>query len=307
MYIVRVSGGLGNQLFQLGFAFYLEKKFSCCVKLDLSFFCDQYNILYENYLKFNKIEKRKYEFMNNSPFEICDDNELALTALGFNDKKKVNFVFLSVFKFAALIFSWTLLFKIFSRNIINDLNFKSKKYDNKSLIFSGYWQEKIYFFQFEMFIKNSLSDILNKVNPKYFHFSGKYNLDEYIVIHVRKGDYSFLKKYFDLDFVYYKNAVLFIRNIKPDLNKILIITNDRDWCLCNLQFEEYIIEFSNSNFHDDFSLMKNAKFIVTSNSTFSFWAAFLGQPIIVTHPNLWYIDKEFGYIPISWYSINCLI
>jgi hypothetical protein len=307
MYIVKLSGGLGNQLFQIGFAFYLKKTSNSLVKIDLSFYSDQYNVLYGNYLKYRKVEKRKYEFINNSPFEICNQKELALVALGISDKtNKLNKFFINFICFLASIFSWTIMLKIFSKNIVNDLNFTSKIFEKKKLIFSGYWQEKSYFVELEHFIKISLQNALKNVNSNFFELTSNYNLNDYIVLHVRKGDYSFLNKYFDLDFVYYKNAVFHIQNINPCLNKLLIITNDTNWCLNNLQFDKFSIEFSKSSLYFDFSLMTNAKYIVTSNSTFGFWAAYLGEPIIATQPNLWYNDKEFGFKPNSWYSINCL-
>ena len=47
MVIVRIMGGLGNQLFQLGFAFcYLKSNYE--VKLDTSFYEDQ-SFLYGRY------------------------------------------------------------------------------------------------------------------------------------------------------------------------------------------------------------------------------------------------------------------
>jgi hypothetical protein len=307
MFLVRVSGGLGNQLFQIAFAFYLRETTKGIVKLDLSFYNDQYNFLYGRYLKSRKIEKRKFEFLNNCPFECCNKKELSLITLGLNDNnKKVNSAFVNFFTILASAFSWTLLFNIFSKNVINDSNFKTKIYYTKSKIFFGYWQDRRFYTELENFIKISLHNSLYNVNPNYFDIKTKYNLNEYIVLHVRKGDYSFLNKYFDLDIVYYKNALLHIQNFIPNIKNILIITNDTTWCVNNLKFEEYNIEFSNSNLYFDFSLMSNAKYIITSNSTFCFWAVFLGNPIIAIQPNLWYIDKEFGYIPDSWHLINCL-
>lgn len=307
MFLVRVSGGLGNQLFQIAFAFYLKELTKSIVKIDLSFYNDQYNFLYGSYLKLRKIEKRKFEFINNCPFESCNQKELSLIALGlYNKEKKINYIFVKFLINIASIFSWTLILNFFSRNVINDANFKTKNYHKKSKIFFGYWQDKMYSTEFENFIKISLRKSLNNVNTNYFNLNTNYNLNEYIVLHVRKGDYSFLNKYFDLDFIYYKNALLYIQNIMPNIKNILIITNDTTWCENNLQFDEYNIEFSTSDLYLDFSLMSNAKYIITSNSTFCFWAVFLGNPIIALQPCLWYIDKEFGYLPNSWQLINCL-
>ena len=253
MFLVRVSGGLGNQLFQIAFAFYLKEVTKSIVKLDLTFYNDQYNFLYGSYLKLRKIEKRKFEFINNCPFECSNQKELSLITLGlYNKEKNINCTFVKFFINIASIFSWALILNFFSRNVINDVNFKTKNYHNKSKIFFGYWQDKMYFTELEKFIKISLYNSLNNVNPNYFNLNTNYNLNEYIVLHVRKGDYSFLNKYFDLYFFYYKNAVLYIQNIMPNIKNLLIITNDTTWCKNNLQFDEYNIEFSSSDLYFDF-------------------------------------------------------
>jgi hypothetical protein len=60
------------------------------------------------------------------------------------------------------------------------------------------------------------------------------------------------------------------------------------------------------SFYYDFSIMNQAKYIVTSNSTFCFWAVFIGQPFIATMPTFWYNNSKFGYIPKGWQIINCI-
>ena len=113
MVIVRVMGGLGNQLFQLGFAFYLSKKFNYKVKLDTSFYEDQSNLLYGRYLKFNKIPVREFHFLKNSHFAICSKDEL-VEKIFFHESHSLNYL-KKMIMFLVKFISWSFLLKLFSR------------------------------------------------------------------------------------------------------------------------------------------------------------------------------------------------
>jgi hypothetical protein len=47
---------------------------------------------------------------------------------------------------------------------------------------------------------------------------------------------------------------------------------------------------------DDFFQMYNAEFLISSNSTFSFWAGYLGNSKILLTPKKWYNRKPFYFI-----------
>ena len=137
-------GGLGNQLFQLGFAFYLSKKLNYKVKLDTSFYEDQSNFIYGEYLKFNKIPKREFHFFKNSHFEICSKDEL-VESMSFRESYSINWLN-KVILFLGNFISWSFLMKVLTRNILTEKIIKTRKTNFKDdVIYSGYWQDTFFF------------------------------------------------------------------------------------------------------------------------------------------------------------------
>jgi hypothetical protein len=307
MIIVRISGGLGNQLFQIGFAYVLANKTKQKVSIDLSFYTDQNHFLYKRYLSFNKIPKRKFEFYSSLPFELCEFDDICNVLLT-NENSTIKLLTLKkkFIRTITFLISTSFLLKIISKRVVDERKIDLNNLNCYNIIYSGYWQSRIYFDTYDNKLKKYIYNLLFSRN--FFNFKIQFNLNDCIVLHVRKGDYIQINEYFNLDMIYYNNSINYIHKLYPNLNKILIITNDQDWCLNNLQLGDYEFEFSDSNMNlfYDFSILYNAKYIVTSNSTFCFWAAFLGQPIIATIPNLWYRDNGFDYIPDSWQIINCI-
>ena len=138
--------------------------------------------------------------------------------------------------------------------------------------------------------------------------------EKFSAIHVRRGDY--LKNLYKHPFCgkrYYKEAIKKLGN--PD--RIIIFSDDIKWCRNNLKGPN-INYMENTSVMDDFYLMTVADKIVISNSSFSYWAAFLNEKkskVIV--PSLWFgfrhkVDTT-DLIPKEWtvlrnnYSIFGLI
>lgn len=124
-----------------------------------------------------------------------------------------------------------------------------------------------------------------------------------VAIHIRRGDYlkadNFHVNLWETD--YYKNAVRFFPNEKflvfckdnqsPEQDK-----SDEEWCRQNLPAllgEEGIgWEFARreNTEVEDLNLMASCKAIIMANSSFSWWAAFIGQPTRVVCPSRWFVD-----------------
>jgi len=298
-------GGLGNQLFQIGFAFYLSNKLNYKVKLDISFYEDQCNFFYGEYLKFNKIPKREYHFFKNSHFAICSKDEL-IQSICFSGSYSKNLL-KKVILFLGNFISWSFLMKLLTRNILTEKIIKTR---NKNLIdcviYSGYWQDTFFFKEFEVELKRYISHILICND---FSLSNKIdliNLDSYVVMHIRKDDYSEISDYYSLGMQYYKDAFEMVFNKYPKIKGVLICTNDKDWCKKNIFFPGFELKYSSdeSDMFSDFQILYNSQFLVIANSTFSFWAGFLGNHDIVVLPSLWYKNKPFKFIPKNWISLT---
>ena len=305
MVIVRITGGLGNQLFQLGFAFYLSKKLNYKVKLDTSFYEDQSNFIYGQYLKSNKIPKREFHFLKNSHFAICSKDEL-VESMCFRDSYSVNWLN-KVILFLGNFISWSFLMKLLTRNILTEKIIKTRKTNFiDGVIYSGYWQDTFFFKDFEVELKKNISNLLISNDFPLSNKNHLINLDSYIVMHIRKGDYSEISDYHSLGMQYYLDAFEIVFKKYTKIKGVHICTNDEDWCKKNIFFPGFEIKYSSrkSDMFSDFQIMHNSQFLVISNSTFSFWSGFLGNHDIVILPSLWYKNKPFEFIPKDWISLK---
>jgi glycosyltransferase involved in cell wall biosynthesis len=112
-------------------------------------------------------------------------------------------------------------------------------------------------------------------------------LSEYTILQVRRGDYyKFPDHHPQLIPDYFYKAV---NQINP--NKILIFSDDIDWCKKNLTFS-IKCEYNTQSFPDylELYMMTLCKNLVVSNSSFGWWAAYLNsnphRKIYV--PSIWF-------------------
>jgi hypothetical protein len=146
--------------------------------------------------------------------------------------------------------------QIYDPNLFNISDFTS---------LSGFFQTEKYFLDHQEKIKdwfkikktNEVQEILNK-----------YPIDEYCYIHFRGGDYKDMHNW-SLPKKYYDDAM---KKISGNL-KFLIITDDIKLAS---EFFPNIAIMSN-DMMVDFALLYYSKFCIISNSSFSWWAAYLGR------------------------------
>lgn len=133
-----------------------------------------------------------------------------------------------------------------------------------SVFLSGFWQSWKYF--------EHCQDEVKKVFALP-HVSG---YEDYVSIHVRRGDYvqhtgSFppiTRDYIEMAFKHV-----------PPISKMIVFSDDINWCKENLKpYNTGHIEFSEGrNELEDLSLMASCGHHIIANSTFSFWGAYLGH------------------------------
>ena len=111
-------------------------------------------------------------------------------------------------------------------------------------------------------------------------------------IHVRRGDYITLKQiYHNLDKDYYMKS---LERINPS-GPIYIFSDDINWCRENIDVKNAIYSANNSEI-EDFQLMRSCNHNIISNSTFSWWSAWLNcnQNKKIMQPKLWFRRKTQG-------------
>lgn len=161
------------------------------------------------------------------------------------------------------------------------------------------WQERMFNFDEEFF--NSCPDEVDIVGyfqtEKYFisirdeilkdfHIKGDFErpANEYVAMHVRRGDYVTSQSHHPVCPVeYYEKALDIIDSRLP----VLVVSDDIDWCKENVRADIYMSGTSNI---EDLFIMTQASHNVIANSSFSWWGAWLNQndDKIVVAPKTWF-------------------
>ena len=288
MIIVRISGGLGNQLFQLAFYNKLKREVTNPeIKVDISFYEDQYSLSYWLYRKLRKIPTRKFMIKEQLYNEVLDKIDL-LPKL-YKNKFKVRLVILLNY-FIPL----KSIFKLTNINIINENNIDDCKKNEVDKIYDGYWQNIRYIQNQEYYINRVLKEKYNKDFVE--------NKTNNIVLHIRRGDQATVLSsniYTILDVEYYERAINYIKLHGESFNEVTICSDDILWCIKNIKKIAGVdkINYSNSSsMIEDFLLMYNAKYLISSNSTFSWWAGYVGNSVKFLIPKRWYTLSPSNFI-----------
>ena len=271
--IVRISGGLGNQLFQYAFGKYLEKKFNVIVKYDIQTILNTDN------------------FTNREPHIIDLVKDINLIDI----KKKLEISYR--FKKILIKYCKINLFKIYIENDQNKLI--NQETVIKYNYFDGYWQSKIYVKTF----KNEIlfNDSIKKSCPEIFEHI--YNCNS-CSIHIRRGDYLFknnIKIFSKCSYEYFYNAINLMKSIDKDI-KFFVFSDDINSAKKFLNDNSfYFVNPNHSIPSIDLYLMSHCKHNIISNSTFSWWAAWLNtnQNKKVIAPYNWYVNQTINKITIS--------
>jgi len=127
-------------------------------------------------------------------------------------------------------------------------------------------------------------------------------------IHVRRGDYVNNWNYHQVGIDYYKRAV---ESLSKETDNFVVFSDDINWCKSAMNFPNTRFIQGEEDYVDLFMMSMCNNNIIT-NSTFSWWGAFLnkndGKKIIA--PNKWfgaglrhYDSKDI--IPPVWTQISC--
>lgn len=142
--------------------------------------------------------------------------------------------------------------------------------DNTELV--GYFQQPEFFdFNYENIKK--WFDVSNLVDYNlYLEKIKKY--ENYCFIHIRGTDFidCNINK---LPITYYNNAMNIISNISNDI-KFVIVTDDIKY---SQELFPNIEIISNEDSLIDFKLLQSCKYLISSNSTFSWWAGYLNSNV----------------------------
>ena len=250
MIIIKIKGGLGNQLFQYAVGRALALHHRSPLKLDLTIFktyklhrylLDQFAIQADIATEDEII---KLKGRNNVLFS-------ALRKAGFVKRKsylkekRSSYFDVSVFK-------------------------------NDDVYLDGYWQNELYFSDIREELLRDLTSISSMSDLGVVYMEGIKKSNS-VSLHVRRGNYLNLKNFNVLDIDYYMKAVEYIRK-NVEKPTFYIFSDDLEWCKNSLGFlDNCIFVDSTKTEIDDLKLMSFCKHNIIANSSFSWWGAWLNQ------------------------------
>jgi len=130
-----------------------------------------------------------------------------------------------------------------------------------------------------------------------------------ISVHVRRGDYisvpEHARRYGQCSFDYYQTAFEFLRSRVNDPT-VFVFSDDPEWSKENLKFPcptIFVSHNTGNRNHEDLRLMSACRHFIVANSTFSWWGAWLGRTEgkIVVAPKRWTIDPTLSDpVPDHW-------
>jgi hypothetical protein len=293
MVIVRLVGGLGNQLFQYAAARRLTYKLKTQLKLDTLFFRNQ--------------ELRTYSldpFNISAPFATVFD----LAALRGKANRRPWIRTLHYMSKILTRRQWATIHE--DQLMPLDENVLQASGD---IYLDGFWQSEKYFADAEDIIRSEISFRFppSGLNHELAEMIGS---AQSVSIHVRRGDYIASPQTFHIHGVcsinYYRECVDRISGLlsRPHF---FVFSDDPVWCKENLSFlspATFISHNHGKRGYEDLRLMSLCKHHIIANSSFSWWGAWLSSfsEKTVFAPAQWFRDASIDtrdLIPDSWIKV----
>lgn len=178
------------------------------------------------------------------------------------------------------------------------------------IVLEGFWQSEFYFDTIRHIIRSDFRFTSNDYNYEHSDISDLIQSSNSVCIHVRRGDYLTQNGSF-LGFVgleYYAAAIrtVLLRVSNPHF---FVFSDDVVWCKDNMHLEQphtFVCHQSSAEqtTEEDLRLMRLCKHFIIANSTFSWWAAWLGSAPnkLVVAPGRWFADapRPKDLFPKTW-------
>ncbi|TLX73219.1 alpha-1,2-fucosyltransferase [Labilibacter sediminis] len=292
MLIVKISGGLGNQMFQYACGYALALSKNKILKLDL-------NLFQQNLSESERFTPRNYGLNAFSNIINSKANKQDLACFigqsnGIFQRLK-NFLYRKYYR--------PLTLKS-SQEYIKDCN------KSNFIYLDGYWQSENYFIKYRKEILAQFS--FPKPTKQLELLVEEIRSNTSVSIHIRRGDYAsksaINKKYGVLELGYYIKAINYLKSIVPSF-KLFVFSDDHQWVRehFNIADRFKLIDINNTLGYEDMFLMSQCNHNIIANSSYSWWSAWLNTSPskIVIAPLKWFAIEEKNkqtedLIPHTW-------
>lgn len=294
MVIARLNGGLGNQMFQYAAGYSLAGMRGVQFKIELP--------------------THAHQVRNHETLRAADILDFSLSS-SIADPEEIRryrdpYGLLSVMKrivrqkiYNSYQIDWDPKFLDFGPDVYLDGYFQTDKY------FESCLQEIFAEFTLRTLLASQITSIS----------AGILSLPNPVSLHVRRGDYVQNPRTRALHYIctraYYKEALQLIRQDVGDCD-IVVFSDDVGWVRENLDLGNRVLFVSGqvgcdgSQLHpaQEMVLMSHCRHHIISNSTFSWWGAYLNRSPekVVIAPGLWNRSRRFAHrdiVPDTWLRI----
>lgn len=297
MIIVKLMGGIGNQMFQYAAARRLAYVHGSPLKLDLSWFSD---IVAVNTSRGYALDI----FAIQEEFAAREEVE-ALTV------RKQGFVECLIAKV------------IWRKPVAVPSYIREKQFHfdpailnlSNNVYLDGYWQSEKYFAEIEDIIRKEFTVKTDQAgqNRKLAELIAS---SDSVSLHIRRGDYVSnprTNKYHGIcDMDYYSRCLEQLTETVKNPH-FFIFSDERDWVSDNLKLPcpTTLVDHNGANKgYEDLRLISQCKHHIIANSSFSWWGAWLSDNSgkIVVAPKKWFADEKrnnqtYDLIPEGWTRI----
>lgn len=294
MIIVKLMGGLGNQMFQYAAGRRLAGRYGTKLKFDGSF-------LYRNYSGCTprqlELQHLNLELHLATPLEVAEvvgkGPNLFVTGLvrikqfcGIGGRRGT--------VYCESVYHYDSMYEVMS--------------DHAYL--EGYWQSPQYFVGIEQLLREEFQ-VTTPLDEKNIEMLEQIRSCNAVSVHVRRGDYitnpNAAQHHGVCGINYYREAVTHMDSLvqRP---VYFVFSDDPDWTREHLGFiqgAEYVVCNGSDRGTEDFRLLSNCRHHIIANSSFSWWGAWLGADTDkkVIAPARWYLHNNIGttnLFPASW-------
>lgn len=175
----------------------------------------------------------------------------------------------------------------------------------------GYWQSERYFAAIAQDIRSAFA-FRTPMSAQNTEMAARIASGPSVALHVRRGDYVAVNAMALCDQAYYDAALTAVRKRMENDPTVFVFSDDPAWAKENLPlpFEKVVVDFNGPDAdYEDLRLMSQCQHNIIANSSFSWWAAWLGETpgSIVAGPAQWFADTAMSnpdILPARWISVD---
>lgn len=261
---VKITEGLGNQMFQYAFARAIELEYNKEVWLEVSWFPVM--------AKQRTWTVRPFELDKYSALLRCmPDGD---TSRCSNHVKETDLMDIDVVEYIG--------------------THKTELVATDDVFFDGHWQSPAYFKKYASIIRDELQLKGAYITDDMKLFEDRVLNEESVSIHIRRTDYHNSPSLCIQPIGYYVEAVKYVMERVKDA-RMYVFTDDPAWVEHNMRDKlpcRYTVMEKAASYEDLYRISKTKHHII-ANSTFSWWGAFMndGEGLTVA-PSIWWNNKS---------------